>query len=372
MAIASLLKRFKDLPGVLKARHLAEVSVTPHVRGHLAEVSVQTNHVRDVAEHLAERVAGVDARLDALQHAQPLVLNAITSTNGVARRAQRELAEQQRRIEAFQECNEEQLRESSESIAELHRRVDALSEQLPRVDRLEQWVTEREGESDRLIELWRSDLAPHVETLHFLLHRIEMIRAETMNEIRYASAGSAVSAEAFEARVVRPEALQSDDLRLNLGCGHVALQGYANIDMRELPGVDVVARLDDLPVSAGSAHEIFSSHVLEHFPREELVRHLLPYWVGLLAPGGVFRAVVPDIDAMTRAYAAGTFDFVQLREVLYGGQEYEGDTHFNGFTPDDLRRLLADAGLVDIEVVDQARVNGACLETEVRGVRPAS
>ena len=37
MGVASWLKQLRRVPGVNKARHLAEVAVTPYVRGDLAE-----------------------------------------------------------------------------------------------------------------------------------------------------------------------------------------------------------------------------------------------------------------------------------------------------------------------------------------------
>ena len=106
----------------------------------------------------------------------------------------------------------------------------------------------------------------------------------------------AAAPAAIESRIVdteRVERLAADGLRLNLGCGHLALADYVNVDMRELPGVDVVAAIDDLPFDDGSVREIHSAHVLEHFAEEELHRRLLPYWLSQLEPGGEFRGIVP-------------------------------------------------------------------------------
>jgi hypothetical protein len=150
----------------------------------------------------------------------------------------------------------------------------------------------------------------------------------------------------------------------------VPLEGFVNVDMRELPGVDVIALLDDLPVHEGSVAEIFSSHVLEHFPKEELTRRLLPYWRSLLRPGGMFRAVVPDIAAMASGYSSGTIGFETFREVLYGGQEYNGDTHYNGFSAAHLSSLLVDAGFEEVAIIAEGRPNGLCLEFEICAIAP--
>ena len=49
-----------------------------------------------------------------------------------------------------------------------------------------------------------------------------------------------------------------------------------------------------LPVAAGSARGIYCSHVLEHLPRDD-VPAALRNTLRLLAPGGIFRLVVPDL-----------------------------------------------------------------------------
>ncbi len=58
-------------------------------------------------------------------------------------------------------------------------------------------------------------------------------------------------------------------LRLNLGCGRSPLEGWTNVDIAALPGVDVVADLDrcrtqPLPFPDNAASEFRMSHVLEH------------------------------------------------------------------------------------------------------------
>jgi len=58
-------------------------------------------------------------------------------------------------------------------------------------------------------------------------------------------------------------------LRLNLGCGRSPLEGWVNVDITALPGVDVVADLDacrtqPLPFADDSVSAMRMSHVLEH------------------------------------------------------------------------------------------------------------
>lgn len=63
--------------------------------------------------------------------------------------------------------------------------------------------------------------------------------------------------------------------------------------------------------------------------------------------------------------------FENFRQVAYGGQEYEGDFHFTGFSPSSLSKLLEDAGFVEVSIVESGRPNGDCLEFEISAQRPA-
>jgi SAM-dependent methyltransferase len=209
-----------------------------------------------------------------------------------------------------------------------------------------------------------------------LQERIEFVRAEIMFESRYGGKGAnasppGLSIDKVERRILNPDAVASLT-KVNLGCGHRPLAGYVNVDGRELPGVDVVAPLDDLPFEAAALDEICSAHVLEHFPQEQLRRVLLPHWRRLLKVGGTLRATVPDADAMIRELYEGRYSFDDFREVFWGGQEYAGDFHFNMFTPGSLSKLLGDGGFSDIQIIEAARKNGKCFEFEIVARRGGS
>jgi len=58
-----------------------------------------------------------------------------------------------------------------------------------------------------------------------------------------------------------------------------------------------------LPVAPGSVAAVYCSHVLEHLALDEFratLRNVFTY----LAPGGVFRFVLPDLEALIRAYTS--------------------------------------------------------------------
>jgi hypothetical protein len=211
------------------------------------------------------------------------------------------------------------------------------------------------------------------DSIAALWDRIAFVRQEVLLELKYGSRESdAVSSTSIEPRNVEPEKIAAairSGIRINLGCGHIPLDGYINSDRRELPGVDLVADVDNLGLEAGTVRELHSAHLIEHFPQELLRRRLLPYWRSLLAPGGVFRAVVPDGQAMLAGVAAGSYPFDDFREVLFGGQDYDGDFHYNLLTPDSFSALLLEANFEDIEIPVRGRKNGKCFEFEIRAIR---
>jgi hypothetical protein len=216
-----------------------------------------------------------------------------------------------------------------------------------------------------------AQVAPLLAHTQALSHRLEFVRKEILLELRYALGGIHPDAE-VEGTIVNPTKLaeMGDEIRLNIGAGHLGKPEYLNVDARPLDGIDVVADVRSLPFGEGSVAELFSAHVLEHFPVEELRRVLLPYWVSMLRPGGAFVAVVPDLETMIAEYSAGRLPFEELREVTYGSQEYEGDFHFNGFSQASIQTLFEEAGLRDVAVRASGRRNGMCYEMEVAGVRP--
>jgi hypothetical protein len=214
-----------------------------------------------------------------------------------------------------------------------------------------------------------SDFKRLADEQNKLWQRLDLIRGEIMLEMRY-GANPPKQEKPIIVNKEKFERASTDGARLNLGCGHILLDGYVNIDARNLPGIDVVTDVTTLPFKEGTVQEIFSAHVLEHFPQQELARKLLPYWRRLLAAGGMFRAVVPDAEKMISELTQGRYPFSEFREVFFGGQEYGGDFHFNLFTPTSLGALLTDAGFEDVTCIEKGRRNGKCFEFEVTATKP--
>jgi len=330
--VRKLLQRLTRLRGVPQARHVAERAIAPYVRDDVHQLLLDhqrtAERVSDLESQIAETLSVLARsieRIDRVETHLPTVLNSIDSTNSTTRLLMRE------------------------------------------ADELKALIATQSHTDVSPADDFRAELSPHIDTIKYLLRRVETVRAEMMHELRYGPDRVHV----IETKVVNAAALDHRELRLNIGAGHIAMDGYVNVDIRELPGIDLVASVDRLPFEPGTITEIFSSHVLEHFAELELQRKLLPYWYALLKSGGRFRAVVPDLEAMTEAYTRGELSFETLRSVVYGGQEYETDFHLTGFTPDSLSSLLTECGFRGVNIIAKGRPNGECLEFEISASKPA-
>ena len=111
---------------------------------------------------------------------------------------------------------------------------------------------------------------------------------------------------------------------LQYGCGHSAPKEWVNFDasptlrLERLPffgsyiqknairfpqnvlSGDIVS---GLPISNGTVRGLYASHVLEHLSRNDL-KIALQNSFSMLAHGGTFRLVVPDLETRVRLYLA--------------------------------------------------------------------
>jgi predicted SAM-dependent methyltransferase len=113
--------------------------------------------------------------------------------------------------------------------------------------------------------------------------------------------------------------------------------------------VDLVARVERLPLPAGCASLVYASHVLEHFDRNTY-RAVLAEWRRVLAPGGILRIAVPDFAACAALYyESGLADGLSgLVGLVVGGQRDAHDYHKMIFDEGLLRRDLLDAGFREV------------------------
>jgi glycogen synthase len=266
-------------------------------------------------------------------------------------------------------------------LSALLQQVDRNITQLqdPRIDEIEAKISALSERLDRTLQhISPASDVQVAEKISDLNKRLEFVRSEIMFEMRVLCNVGATGVNQRLAKLTNQptiksaEKLRAQEIRLNIGCGHIPLADYVNVDQRDLPGVDIVADALAIPVDVGSIAEIYSSHLLEHFSVEDLRRGVLPYWKGLLKPGGCIRAVVPDAERMLEGLQLGEMSFDDFRTVTYGLQEYDGDFHFNMFSRDSLRKLLSDVGFENVSYSFIGRRNGICFDMEIQAINPTS
>jgi len=142
---------------------------------------------------------------------------------------------------------------------------------------------------------------------------------------------------------------------VDLGCGPNKLQTpegpVIGVDSRDLDGVDYRCDLRKLPFATGEMDIVYSSHVLEHFGRNE-VDEVLKEWTRIVKPKGELRIVVPSLEWAADKISKGIVNFDVLN-VLYGQQEYPENFHKNGFTPKTLGEALKKLGFKKQQVDTQ-------------------
>lgn len=136
-------------------------------------------------------------------------------------------------------------------------------------------------------------------------------------------------------------------LKLHLGCGHKHIDGFMNVDIRELPTVDMVADVTKLEnFSENSVDLIYTAHVLEHIGRREYME-VLKRWYSLLKVGGILRVSVPDFEAVVDHYNKNK-DLSVLRGFLYGGQTYAENYHYCTWDFETIKKDLLSIGFKDV------------------------
>jgi len=122
--------------------------------------------------------------------------------------------------------------------------------------------------------------------------------------------------------------------------------------------VDHVGNAIDLSRFAdGTFTEIYASHVLEHFDYRDALMVALREWFRVLAPSGVLRLSVPDIDNLAQLLLQrDTLDVNQrfhIMRMMFGGHVDAHDYHQVGLNQDFLVGFLSAAGFDGLKRVSR-------------------
>jgi SAM-dependent methyltransferase len=103
--------------------------------------------------------------------------------------------------------------------------------------------------------------------------------------------------------------------KLNLGCGKDIREGWVNLDISPIPGVDIVHNIEKLPLPFpdNSFDEILCHDILEHIHYIPVLRDIYR----ILAPGGILQVRIPHFTSKNnavdpthiRTFSVETLDF---------------------------------------------------------------
>lgn len=138
---------------------------------------------------------------------------------------------------------------------------------------------------------------------------------------------------------------------IDIGCGPIDRSEefpehtLVRVDIRDECNPDYRVDVSNLPFAAGEFDLVFSSHVLEHFPRDKW-EGVLKEWIRILHEKGELILVLPNVE-----WAFDTSKPLNDRlNVLYGAQSNPYDFHYNGLWPSRMESALRKHGFTDITV----------------------
>lgn len=142
--------------------------------------------------------------------------------------------------------------------------------------------------------------------------------------------------------------MSENKIALNLGSGEKKITStgdtkWINIDSREECNPDLVCDIRKLPYEDSTIDRLLASDVLEHIGRLE-VTNVLQEWYRVLKSGSLLIIKTPNVDTIIDAYKTHQILFDEFIRKMYGQQDYNGNYHYTGFCPENIKQLLEKAG----------------------------
>ena len=140
--------------------------------------------------------------------------------------------------------------------------------------------------------------------------------------------------------------------QLNLGCGKDIKPGFANIDIHDLDGVDIVADVRNLYMfDDASCFYILASDIIEHFTYAE-TGDLLREWSRVLQVDGVLEIRTPNMKWVAEHYLEHS-DCEFISYHLFGCQENKENFHYIIFDREWLSSFCLQFGLEEIDFKEE-------------------
>tara|TARA_B100000287_G_scaffold231567_2_gene218026 strand:+ start:3770 stop:4309 length:540 start_codon:yes stop_codon:yes gene_type:complete len=142
-------------------------------------------------------------------------------------------------------------------------------------------------------------------------------------------------------------------MKLHLGCGERYLEGFIHVDLAGYDHIDHEMPVDNLEIfSDNSVEEIYASHVIEYFDREE-IKSVLKEWKRVLKENGVLRLAVPNFPELIKVYEISD-DLSKILGPLYGKWKIDKKNIYHKTVYDEksLKIILEQAGFRNIRKWD--------------------
>ena len=143
-------------------------------------------------------------------------------------------------------------------------------------------------------------------------------------------------------------------MKLHLGCGKRYLEGYLHVDIAEFEHIDYQLPIDDLSTfKDNTAEEIYASHVLEYFDRNDVI-NVLTEWKRVLKPSGILRLAVPNFPKLVEVYQSSK-DLTSILGPLYGKWDIGNQEfiyHKTVYDENSLKNVLKEVGFKNIKIWD--------------------
>ena len=209
-----------------------------------------------------------------------------------------------------------------------------------------------------------------------LIKDSEIVKVENNNTNNIGNNNMEVKMSQLEGipRLTVEEILKMDVVKLNLGSGDVAVEGYLNVDIQYYPNVDLIADISKLQETFPdrSVDAIVCRNTLQCFKYSE-VRGVLRSWFRILKPRSKIILQCHDFEKLVQAYqgtrcecwsaetrtavtdcpecqGTATMNDARFRALLFGSMRDGYKTYYNCLDEKYIVRLLESVGFKIVDV----------------------